>query len=338
MSQAKPLWDAVGMTLAGVAVILCVAAFGGRGVHPSFAELNESDRQFLSDKPNIEKAMETYSRLAMTPAERQKLLKSGRSELLVGAYGPFGHDPEVISLLSKAAAATPGDVTARLALALAHFGGTGESDESHAAAMAAVKALQVVDPDNAVPVCMEGALHAMRENRTEARAALMAAVQKPEFRYGGPLLRRRMVEAADFVGYSRFAARYRTLGVSGEAMKCGIFIRATLKREDVTPEEVNACLALARRMQKPATFSIEEMLAVGMQIMALEKLPATDETARELARLKAWRKANSEMLARLQKAHDEETEGRMVRYLDDLLATSEREAAERLLAERKQTR
>jgi len=301
---------------------------------PTFEDTRRMGRIALEDIHDPVK-MATFSAfiaaLEFTPAELQKIRDTGDVPLLLGGGCSAGAPKNAPGneLLKLAIAKAPEDPLPLAALVYSIVPLPSSTDSKTSELWNTLKQWQQLEPENSVPFYLEAPLYARMERYDAVAQALARAAPRAKFNTYCAVLRRGVVRAAESVGYSRFAARYLALASQCGELQFASGLTGYLKWEGVDEKGARDCLTLGRRLEAESTRFIGELVALNIQKLALQKLP-DEAAAGEIKRIDercGYLKKAEHRLTQLEAIVPEE---RFVSYLDDLLATSESKAYDKL--------
>lgn len=322
-----------------MALLACPLAAGqtAPGHPPTFEDMRRMGRislEDISDPVKVARFSAFIAALEFTPPELQKIRDSGDVPLLLGAGCSAGvpNNAPGHELLKLAIAKAPKDPLPLAALVCSIVPPSSSTDSKTSELWDALKQWQQLEPENSVPFYLEAPLYAKLGRYDAVARALARATPRANFNSYRAVLRRDVVRAAEFVGYSRFAARYLALASQCGDLQFAFGLTGYLKSEGVDEKGAGNCLTLGKRLEAESTRFIGELVALNIQKLALNKLPA-EAVAGEIKRMDERCEYIKKAQARLAQLEAIVPEERFVSYLDDVLATSEAKAYDKLASE-----
>ncbi len=288
----------------------------------------------------VKKTMLLHEALRFTPQELDAIQRSSEPPHLVGA-GLQDATCRGLELLWWAAKDEPGNPVALAGLAYVCLGTSPwreffeKKTPEFEGVEAVIERLKKADPENSLPYYLEACLRAQEGDAASAAPAMATAAEKNVLETYRLHMCRRVIAAAESLGYSKFAARLHGLSAfAGVGLFNGL-CKAMLERPEASEEDARACLLLGERHEGQSKLMIDALVALSIQKQALEKLPE-NEAAGELERIEKrvaeFREAHR-MMTSLRKDKSI-TEERWVRYFDEMFSISEYEAIVALAREK----
>jgi hypothetical protein len=193
--------------------------------------------------------------------------------------------------------------------------------------------LSALDFTNSVPLYLRAAVVVYKEDLSLARNLIADATLKPLFVTHEAGIRRCIAHSAESIDYPLFTARAVAL-LYGEIPGVLNGLGKTLCNDLMsTAETIRHCLVMGRRLEETSQFIIANIAALGIQSVAIRRLPARGEVV-DLARIQERSTALQAAADYLDSAHlrqmDEE---RWVNYFDKVFASTEEQAVNELSAE-----
>lgn len=301
---------------------------------PTYADFKRLGPGILEDEKKLEAQRAVYEAAQFQSKEIEAIRARGVARELVGAalQAKVGNE-HIEALLREAIARGSNDpvVLAGVAVSLVGAGDNGIELANGAPQLVEVlAALERFEPDNGLPQYVRAHLQLKQGDTNGARLSVMAAARKPRLGLHSSDLRHCVVDAALAVKYPRYTAFALGLGTIGFNTPIFFVGRGLLTDPQVDRATAEACLELARRQETQATWFIDQLMAAGLQRLALDflKPPGFEQ---ELQRIKDVRDRMKEATIFLDspKAHTaSERDG--LAYFETLFKKSEYEAVDEL--------
>lgn len=322
-----------------IALLLLLSALTGCRTGPShpptFADFQCATREDAAHT-NLDAQVAVFSAAQLSNKELQRFLPRRHTEELVGA-GTQAHfnDPLGRVLLARAAQQSPADPVVWAALAyrdmslLQNQAATFETIADELTM--AINTWRSLEPTNAAPCYIEAAFQCLRTNVAAAKQLMAEADRKEAFDTCSLAIRKRVIQAMESAGRSKYTARMCAMG-----QILGVVVWSKLSKtmlaENADQQTIRTCFVLGGRVGTGRSF-LEQLIGDSIQTKAIEKLTGADFAAEKssIAQRKARIRRATTYITSLHTRKISEI--RWVHFLDICFDEGEMTAVESLAAD-----